>query len=322
MILTFTANPSIDCTMVLPTPLTRGAVHRLDNVSRAAGGKGINVSVAAHLAGRPTLAVFPAPHNDAFIRLLLSTGVAYEFVSSDQTVRTNVTITEPDGTTTKLNGPGAAISADTIAVCEDTLLEQAPRARWAVLAGSLPPGAPRNWYSTIAQKLREVNPDLCIAIDTSDAPLRDLMEDLESARPTLIKPNGEELGQAVGVDGAEIERQAAHGDVSGAVHAARILVQRGAENVLVTLGASGAVLVRNDAAWSATPPPITAVSTVGAGDSSLAGFVMARTAGLDYPDALRNAVAYGSAAAALPGTQIPSPEDIRPSQVIVSPFSE
>lgn len=318
MILTFTANPSIDCTMTLPSELQRGAVHRLQSVTRVAGGKGINVSVAAHRAGRPTLAVFPAPHHDAFIRLLLSTSVAYKFVSSEEPIRTNVTITEPDGTTTKLNGPGPHMTADIVAACENTLKEEAHAASWIVLAGSLPPGAPRNWYARLAQLVREANPDIKVAIDTSDAPLKALLEELEQARPSLIKPNGEELGQAVGVDGAELERQAEQGDFSGVVKAAQILGQRGAENVLVTLGAAGAVLVRSEGAWAATPPPITAVSTVGAGDSSLAGFVMALSAGGRVEEALAQAVAYGSAAASLPGTTIPSPEDIQPNTVTVS----
>lgn len=318
MILTFTANPSIDCTMVLTSELSRGSVHRLQDVSRVAGGKGINVSVAAHRAGRPTLAVFPAPHNDAFVRLLLDTKVGYKFVSATETVRTNVTITEPDGTTTKLNGPGPRLTPEVIADCEKTLMEQAVGCSWAVLAGSLPPGAPTDWYAQLAVKIREANPDIKIAIDTSDAPLKALFDDLEAARPSLIKPNGEELGQAVGVDGVELERLASEGDVSGVVKAAKLLNDRGAENVLVTLGAAGAVLVRADGAWVATPPPIKAVSTVGAGDSSLAGFVMALSAGLTYEDALAYAVAYGSAAASLPGTTIPSPDDLQLDLVTVT----
>lgn len=311
MILTFTANPSIDCTMVLTSDLSRGSVHRLQEVTRVAGGKGINVSVAAHRAGRPTLAVFPAPHNDPFIRLLLETSIGYKFVSSTETVRTNVTITEPDGTTTKLNGPGPRLSPAVIADCEKALMEQASGSSWAVLAGSLPPGVPMDWYAQLSVKIREANPAINIAIDTSDAPLKALFDNLETARPTLIKPNGEELGQAVGVDGVELERLAQEGDVSGVVKAAQLLIERGAENVLVTLGAAGAVLVRADGSWAATPPPIKAVSTVGAGDSSLAGFVMALTAGHSYDRALAHAVAYGSAAASLPGTTIPTPEDLQ-----------
>lgn len=318
MIVTFTPNPSIDCTMVLSSELARGSVHRLKEVTRVAGGKGINVSVAAHRAGRPTLAVFPAPHNDQFIRLLLDTTIPYHFVSATDAVRTNVTITEPGGVTTKLNGPGPVLTNDVQAECEQNLLEHTAGATWAVLAGSLPPGAPIDWYARLAGLLHAAHPDIKVAIDTSDAPLQALLDNLEVARPTLVKPNGEELGQAVGVDGAELERLAEEGDVSGVVKAAQQLVDRGVENVLVTLGAAGAVLVRADGAWAATPPPIQAVSTVGAGDSSLAGFVMALSTDHTPQDALAHAVAYGSAAASLPGTTIPSPDSLQLDLVTVT----
>ncbi|MFV8380340.1 1-phosphofructokinase [Corynebacterium hindlerae] len=321
MILTFTPNPSIDCTMDLSTQLRRGAVHRLNTVTRAAGGKGINVSVAAHLARRPTLAVFPAPHNDPFIRLLLKKDVNYEFVTNDDAVRTNVTITEPDGTTTKLNGPGPQLTESALQQCEQLLVSKAKGASWAVLAGSLPPGAPVDWYSHLAELLHAENPELHLAIDTSDAPLRALLENIDRARPALIKPNGEELGQAVGVDGVALEAQAKSGDVTAVVKAARQLQERGVDNVLVTLGAAGAVLVRADGAWSACPPPTSAVSTVGAGDSSLAGFVMASCTDVSPAEALRHAVAYGSAAASLPGTQLPTPEQLQLSNVTIKDIS-
>ncbi|MEJ5927091.1 1-phosphofructokinase family hexose kinase [Corynebacterium sp. H128] len=320
MILTFTANPSIDCTLELDTELKRGTVHRLHSVSNVAGGKGINVSVAAHRAGKATLAVFPAPADDPFIRLLLKTGVNYQFVTSESGVRTNTTVTEPGGATTKLNGPGPALPEAVVAHCEETLALKAEAAHWLVLAGSLPPGAPKNWYAQLADAIRTVNPETKIAIDTSDAALKALMENLEFARPNVIKPNGEELGQAVGVDGEDLEAQAAAGNFIPVVTAARKLNQRGVEFVLVTLGAAGAVLVSENGAWAATPPPTEAVSTVGAGDSSLAGFVMAHGDGLPPQDCLATAVAYGSAAASLPGTQIPAPEDLRLNQVTVFPL--
>ena len=88
--------------------------------------------------------------------------------------------------------------------------------------------------------------------------------------------------------------------------------------MLVTLGAAGAVLVLSDApALAATPPPIVPLSTVGAGDSSLAGYLLAREDGLDAAGALARAVAYGSAATSLPGTTIPRPDQTNPGDVVV-----
>ena len=91
--------------------------------------------------------------------------------------------------------------------------------------------------------------------------------------------------------------------------------------MLATLGAHGAVLVTADGAWHATPPPTTVVSTVGAGDSSLFGYLLGDLRGQDPADRLALAVAYGSAAAGLPGTTIPQPHQVRPELVSVAPPS-
>ena len=87
-------------------------------------------------------------------------------------------------------------------------------------------------------------------------------------------------------------------------------IDRGVGAVLATLGAAGAVLVDQNGAWMATPPPIVPRSTVGAGDSSLAGYVRADVGGAEPPQRLQMAVAYGSAAAALPGSALPTPAEI------------
>jgi len=87
---------------------------------------------------------------------------------------------------------------------------------------------------------------------------------------------------------------------------------------MATLGGAGAVLVTTDGAWYATPPPITLRSTVGAGDSSVAGYVLAHTRDLSAPDRLRLAVAYGSAAASLAGTALPRPEQLNTTAVMVT----
>jgi 1-phosphofructokinase len=106
------------------------------------------------------------------------------------------------------------------------------------------------------------------------------------------------------------------------VDAARRLIDRGAHTVLATLGAAGAVLVDATGSWLATPPPIVPRSTVGAGDSSLAGYVRADVAGADAPGRLQMAVAYGSAAAALPGSALPSPAQVDPKAVRVTSITQ
>jgi 1-phosphofructokinase len=106
------------------------------------------------------------------------------------------------------------------------------------------------------------------------------------------------------------------------VAAARRLIDRGVGTVLATLGAAGAVLVNTHGAWLATPPPITPRSTVGAGDSSLAGYVRADVLGADAPGRLQMAVAYGSGAAALPGSALPTPAQIDLAGVVVTPVAQ
>lgn len=308
MILTLTPNPSMDTTMQLQGPLKRGAVQRPDTVTRVAGGKGVNVTHAVHLAGEETLAVFPARDNDPFIALVMEAGLPYRSVPVAESVRINNTLAEPDGTTTKINGPGAFINRETRLRIKGLVVELAAGAEWIVMAGSLPPGIPATWYTTLINAVRTVHPDVPIAVDTSDAAMVELGRGLEDAAPTLIKPNGMELGQLVGEDGDALEAAAADGDFTPVVTAARRVLDRGVREVLVTLGAAGAVLVTAQGAWHASPPPITVNSTVGAGDSSLAGYIMARRAGESPTSCLARAVAYGSAATALPGTTMPTPD--------------
>lgn len=92
--------------------------------------------------------------------------------------------------------------------------------------------------------------------------------------------------------------------------------------MLATLGADGAVVVTAEGAWFAQPPPVTARSTVGAGDSALAGYLLGDLAGVAVPERLRSAVAYGAAAASLPGSALPSPDQTKPDGVRMHPLAE
>ena len=125
----------------------------------------------------------------------------------------------------------------------------------------------------------------------------------------------------LGLPADSLEAAVAQGDPEPVVAAARQLIDRGVGAVLATLGAAGAVLVDRNGAWLATPPPITPRSTVGAGDSSLAGYVRAEVGGAVPPQRLQMAVAYGSAAAALPGTTLPTPAQVDLNAVQVAPIS-
>ena len=319
MIVTVTPNPSIDRTVTLTAPLTRGAVHRVSTVTSEPGGKGVNVARALTLAGLDAVAVLPAPGNDPLLDALQSAAVPFQTVAVTDAVRTNLAITEHDGTTTKLNEPGAVLDPAAVDLLTEAVIDSAERASWVVLSGSLPPGVSDSWYADLVTHLA---PYPCrVAIDTSDRPLAALVASLGRAAPDLIKPNAEELAGALGYSPQALEAAVAQGDPAPVVTAARELVDRGVRAVLATLGAAGAVLVDETGSWMATPGPIVARSTVGAGDASLAGYLRAEVGGAVPPQRLQMAVAYGSAAAALPGSALPTPAQIDLDAVAVTTIS-
>jgi 1-phosphofructokinase len=319
MIVTVTPNPSIDRTVTLSAPLTRGAVHRVSSVTTEPGGKGVNVARALTLAGLDTVAVLPASGNDPLVAALHDSAVPFRCVPITELVRTNLAITEPDGTTTKLNERGATLDATARDALTRSVISSAEDAPWVVLSGSLPPGMPDGWYAEVVALLAAY--PCRVAIDTSEGPLAALAASFDRAAPDLIKPNAEELAGLAGESAEALESAAAEGDPEPVVSAARQLVDRGVRAVLATLGAAGAVLVDVNGAWLATPPPIVPRSTVGAGDASLAGYIRADVGGAEPPQRLRMAVAYGSAAAALPGSALPTPAQVDVNAVRVTTIS-
>ena len=336
MILTLTPNPSLDRTVSLPAPLQRGAVQRLTDVVMEPGGKGVNVARVLSTSGRAATAVLPAAEHDPILTALDGLelpGLTVRSVPVAGPARINTAVTEPDGTTTKLNELGAGLSAEEIDAVEQALLETltltgvsagADPHHWAVLSGSLPPGAPARWYARLVGLLREAAPGLRIAVDTSDEPLAALAAELPDSAPDLIKPNGEELGQLAGLPAERamaLEEGAVEGSYGPVVDAARLLVGLGIGAVMVTLGPAGAVLVTADGAWHATAPEVPVVSTVGAGDSSVAGYILADVNGGDEAERLSTAMAYGSAAASLPGTTLPTPADLPAQAAVVTRLS-
>lgn len=319
-IVTLTANPSLDRTVGLTGVLVRGAVQRAEGVREEPGGKGVNVCRALQASGVPNVAVLPGDDADPVLQALRATGLGHRNLPIGAPLRANLTLTEPDGTTTKINLPGPELGAVvqenllelTIAACAES--EEAGPAGWLVLAGSLPPGVPPDYYALVAHALRarfEAAAPL-LAIDSSGPPLLGAL--LHDAKPDLLKPNGEELSEVTGIaSGEELE---ANPELAAA--AALTLVERGVSAVLATLGSKGALLVTADGAWLATRPPIVPKSTVGAGDSSLAGYLLAQTEGGTPPECLRQAVAHGAAAASLPGSTVPARSETDPGAVTVS----
>ncbi|MBT2594091.1 1-phosphofructokinase family hexose kinase [Arthrobacter sp. ISL-72] len=326
MIVTLTANPSLDRTVSLPSALLRGEVQRALSVSQESGGKGVNVSRALVASGLETVAVLPGGDSDPVLAGLRDTGVPFAALAIHEPLRTNVALTEPDGVTTKINEPGPVLSDELQEALIGLLLERSRGASWVVLAGSLPPGVPADFYATVTRRLRSADAgngtrqSPRIAVDSSGAPLAAALSGDASGMPDLLKPNAEELAELAAAAGfaAASTADELEADPEAAAAAAAAVVRSGVGAVLATLGSKGAVLVTSDGAWLATHPPVKAVSTVGAGDSSLAGYLLASCQGAAPADCLRQAVAHGAAAASLPGSTVPAVHQTTPDAVTIT----
>ncbi|UBH05479.1 1-phosphofructokinase [Leucobacter sp. Psy1] len=296
MITALTPNPSVD-RAVSVGDLERGQVLRATSSRVDPGGKGVNVGRAIAAMGGDPLVVVPSggPEGALFEALLAQTDVTASVVEVAGSVRMNISVLEPDGTTTKLNEPGPDLSEAEVNALMEATLERATPGSWVAGCGSLPPGAPSDLY---AQLVREaVARGASVAIDSSGSPMAEAV----AARPTLIKPNREELAELTG-------RTL---DTLGAViDTARELVRSGVAYVAVSLGRDGAVLVTASDVSHARAIITEPVSTVGAGDCMLAGLLFGLDSGLDPAEALQQGVSWGAAAVRLPGTEVPTPADL------------
>ncbi|QYH36880.1 1-phosphofructokinase family hexose kinase [Salinibacterium sp. M195] len=311
MIVTVTANPSLDRTIELDSALERGEVQRSVSSSEQPGGKGVNVSRALIASGLDTIAVLPGDASDPMLVALRAEHTPTAGLPIAGRVRSNVTITEPDGTTTKINEPGPQLTTADDAALIALVVSHSRRAEWVVLAGSLPPGLSDDFYVRVVQAIRAATDSQPprIAVDSSGAPMLALIE--SGVGVDLIKPNSEELAELTGLP------DTFESDPDAAATAALSLVQRGCRAVLATLGSRGALLITADETWRATMPPVAAKSTVGAGDASLAGYLLADQRGATPERRLAQAVAHGAAAASLPGSTMPSPEQTKPDSAEV-----
>ncbi|MET0933599.1 MAG: 1-phosphofructokinase family hexose kinase [Mycetocola sp.] len=324
MIVTVTLNPSFDRTIDLDAPLERGQVQRAARAVQEPGGKGVNVSRALHAAGVDTIAILPGASTDPMVLALLADGIDAQTVPVTAAIRSNTTITEPGGTTTKLNEPGAPLPGGTATALLDLIVSRSTDATWLVLAGSMPPGLPTDFYARIAAEVRTAAnrggyAAPRIAVDTSGEPLAAL---LASGEPVdLIKPNAEELFElatALGIPVPPTDPESFGHDDDTIVEIADQILQRGLGAALITLGSRGAVLASPTEVLRAAAPRIVARSTVGAGDCSLAGYLLASERGDDATGRLAQAVAHGAAAASLPGSKVPTLEQAQPGGVAVT----
>lgn len=302
MIVTVTLNPSVDRTLEIDA-LVHGRVNRAVDAHLDPGGKGVNVSRALVANGVDTRAILPCggDEGDQLVRLLRDEGVALTAVPIAGRTRSNVTLVEPDGTVTKVNESGPRLSDAEFDVVAATTRAAATEADWVVVSGTATPGVTPADFGRFCRELVESGARL--AVDTSGEPLRAAA----LAGAAVVKPNRHELAE---VTGTVLE------SLSDVIAACQTLRSWGAGAVLASLGSKGAVLVAESTVLIGEPPTVVTRSAVGAGDAMLAGFLAAGAAG---GDGLTEALAWGSAAAGLPGSSMPFPADLDRHGVRVRP---
>ena len=304
MIVTLTLNPSLDRSIEVGK-LVVGDVNRATSAHLDPGGKGVNVSRALLANGVASRAVVPCGGDEGgqLIRLLVAEGVDVRAVPIAGNTRSNITLTEPDGTTTKINEPGPQLSSAEFSAVIHQVLTACGNHGVVVACGSAPPGLPVDAFAEFCKRIRDAG--LRLVVDTSGPALRAAA----TAGATLVKPNREELAEVVGRP---------LGSLKDVIEAAQELRSWGAGAVLASLGADGAVLVGNQGVVAGDAPVDRPRSSVGAGDALLAGFIAA--GGAENHDgvghrALAEALAWGAAAVSLPGSRMPGPADLRRDDV-------
>lgn len=285
-ILTLTLNPALDLTVQM-SRMEPGQVNRSDAMHTHAAGKGVNVAqVLADLGHQLTVSGFLGEDNlQAFETLFAKRGFVDAFIRVPGETRSNLKLAEADGRITDINGPGPLVSATAQQALLDRLDQIAPGHDAVVVAGSLPQGISPAWLQALIVRLKNLG--LNVALDTSGEALRAGLK----ASPWLIKPNTEELTDVLGFEVVSVTAQA---EVASRLHA------QGIEHVVISHGADGVNWFSVGSAMHATPPKVSVASTVGAGDSLLAGMLH----GLLSADTPEQTLRTATAIAAMAVTQI------------------
>ena len=288
MITTVTPNPAIDITYTLDE-LHPGESNRVNSVAERAGGKGINVARVLHCCGESaTVAgLFGGDSGTWILNELFTIGITCEPTLVGLPSRRTVTVVADaeDYSTTVLNERGPATTPAEWDALTTTVTALVARSEVLVVSGSLPPGGSAASIRPLITAARHHGIP-CI-VDTT----RDGLLEAARAGASVLKPNIDELREAFHTD------VRSHRDI---VETARLLVSLGAERVIVSLGADGVIGVdRDEAYWCSAIDGISGNPT-GAGDAAVAGIAQALTRNADWPDILRNAVAFGAAAVLAP----------------------
>lgn len=284
MIVTVTLNAAIDKRYVVEK-FQEGEVNRVKECAYTPGGKGLNVSKPLALLGCEVVATgFVGGHaGDYIVSETQKKGIRTDFYRLAAESRSCINIwDESQKKQTEFLEPGFTVPAEAQSAFLEKFRELTGSARVVAMSGSVPKGVPATYYQELVRIAKERGQQ--VILDTSG----ELLVEGIKAKPTMIKPNIDEIRLLTGQDCRE---------VSEIVRAARELQHTGIAVVVVSLGADGSVMACDDGVFQAVVPRIAAVNTVGCGDSMIAGFACAFDEGLSPLAALRKASAVSAAAA-------------------------
>ncbi|MEQ8818627.1 MAG: 1-phosphofructokinase family hexose kinase [Sumerlaeia bacterium] len=300
-ILTLTLNPAIDKSVEVDHVVDEKKL-RCGKPRFEAGGGGLNVSRAILQLGGTSKTVYTSggPTGQLLANLLEEAGLDKHRIDIHGLTRENLTVLETSTNRQfRFNTPGAEMTREELDHAIAAVLgreEGADKPDFLVASGSLPPGVPAGFYAEMSR--RAADEGIKVIVDTSGEALRRVSE---SGRCYLLKPNFAELQTLVG---RELE------DDDAIVKAARDLIGKGvSEIIIVSLGSAGALAVSHDLCERVPAPTVQIRSRVGAGDSTVAGFVLALARGKDLHHAVRFGVAAGAACVMTPGTELCRRED-------------
>lgn len=297
LILTLTINPAVDRTVTVDKLVFEDRGYILDG-SESAGGRGVNASRVIHSFGGKTLALLASggASGATMEKSLAGMGFPFEVVRVHSQTRTNLTISDKQGLTIKLNEMGAPLEKQELKELYNLVQARLEKARWLMICGSIPPGVPTHFYCEIIQLAKKR--DVKTLLDTDGDALVHALE----ARPTIITPNQHEAERLLGR--AIITR-------SQSLEALERIRAMGSESVLLSLGARGALGSGPDGLFEVLPPRVDALCPIGAGDAMAAAFVWSMDKKKSFADSLRWGVATGTAKATLPGMTFPTLDQTR-----------
>jgi 6-phosphofructokinase 2 len=297
-IATLTMNPAIDVSVAVDR-IAPGPKLRCRGGERDPGGGGINVARVVRRLGADVVAVYPAGGalGDILQQLVAREGVPSVAVPIGGETREDFTVLEEASDQQfRFVLPGPHLRGQEWMACLKALANLPVRPKVICASGSLPPGAPDDFYARVAEIASGWGARF--VLDASGPALRAALD----THIHLIKPNRAEMSELAGrpLD-----------DEASLLRACRDLIdQSRVEAIALTLGAKGALLVTGDGAWRARPPPGETVSTVGAGDSFLGAMIWAQASGKSLQEAFRYGVAGGAAAVRASGTELAHAADI------------